>query len=246
MIRLCESFNELDFLPSNAFSARITALFETYGAGCDFALFWVQTVENIPVAALSKVDGCITLCHTKDADIDELRDFIGFCGCTELVCEKSVLDSLGFSAEDSSVIVRFEKGRENIPLPENENAEIKDIYELLLRCGFNLGAFGAFASDVCARLNKGTAKSVSISEDGKPCACAFALFVGQKSVLLGAVGTSPEMRGRGYASRLVEALAGFYSDKDVFLFCRNDSLVDFYGKFGFSPCGRWAVASFNN
>ncbi len=246
MIRLCESFTELDFLPSDAFAARITALFETYGADCDFAMFWIQTVGDVPTAALGRVDGCMTLCCVHGADIDELRDFIIFCGCRELVCEKSVLDNLGFSAEDSSVIVHFEKGREIKPQIENGNHEMRDIYALLLRCEFNLGSFGAFAADVCTRLNKGTARIASISENGKLCACAFALFIGQKSVLLGAVGTSPEKRGRGYASRLVESLAGLYSDKDVFLFCRNDSLADFYGKCGFSRCGRWTVASFDN
>lgn len=72
-------------------------------------------------------------------------------------------------------------------------------------------------------------------------ACVFALFEGKKSVLLGAVATAPQARGRGYASALVGTLANEKSDKEVFLFCRNDSLVNFYGKIGFEPVGRWAV-----
>ena len=45
MIKLCENAAELEFLPADPFAARITALFDTYGACCGFALFWVQSVE---------------------------------------------------------------------------------------------------------------------------------------------------------------------------------------------------------
>ena len=31
------------------------------------------------------------------------------------------------------------------------------------------------------------------------------------------------------------------SDKKVFLFCRNDSLADFYSKIGFEKVGCWAI-----
>lgn len=51
MIKLCENAAELEFLPADPFAARITALFDTYGAGCGFALFWVQSVDGVPSAA---------------------------------------------------------------------------------------------------------------------------------------------------------------------------------------------------
>ena len=117
----------------------------------------------------------------------------------------------------------------------------KEIYALLCECGFELGDYGTFLADVCSRLNKSTASLAAAECDGRLCACAFALFEGRKSVLLGAVGTSPAVRGRGYASRLVGTLAELKKGKEVFLFCRNDSLADFYSRIGFEICGKWAI-----
>ena len=94
-------------------------------------------------------------------------------------------------------------------------------------------------------INRNAGKKVLIAvieNGGEPLACAFALFKGRKSVLLGAVATNPSARGRGYASRAVSLLANENSEKRVFLFCRNDGLADFYGKIGFETDGRWAVA----
>ena len=93
MIKLCENAAELEFLPADPFAARITALFDTYGACCGFALFWVQSVDGVPSAAMSRVDGCMTLCCRENADIDEIAEFIGFCGCSDLLsrprCQRS-------------------------------------------------------------------------------------------------------------------------------------------------------------
>ena len=121
----------------------------------------------------------------------------------------------------------------------------RKIYDLLCLCGFELGDYSAFLTDVCARLNKGTATLSAILNGDEPGACAFALFEGTKSVLLGAVATNPSARGRGYASKLVGSLAEEKSDKKVFLFCRNDSLADFYAKIGFKKVGCWAIAENN-
>ena len=82
---------------------------------------------------------------------------------------------------------------------------------------------------------------IAAEENGSLSACAFALFEGEKSVLLGAVATSPEARGRGYASAIVSEIAEKKSDKDVFLFCRNDGLEAFYSKIGFEIVGKWAI-----
>lgn len=240
MIRLCTERSELEFLPADPFAARITALFETYGANYDFARFWVQIDdENIFRAAISRVDGCMTVCAHENADFSEIREFIDFCGFEELMCEAGVLEKLGFAADKESFIVHFRSDEDIVHDVQNSSPDMREVYNLLVRCGFELGTYGAFAADACARINKGTARVATVY-DGTLCACAFSLFIGFKSVLLGAVGTSPEKRGRGYASTLVKSLAFSHKDKEVFLFCRNDGLADFYENMGFHRVGRWA------
>ena len=244
MVSLCEEFQELDFLPADPYAARITALFETYGAGQNFAMFWVQKCGEIPVAAVSKVDGNVTLCTAENADFEELSAFIRAVGFATLTCDEQAMKSLGFTPSKTSFTVRYCGGFEPKGAPLLNDCDKKSVYNLLCDCGFELGDYGSFLADVCARLNKGTASMRACEENGRLQACAFALFEGAKSVLLGAVATSPESRGRGYASELVGSLANEKSDKQVFLFCRNDGLVDFYGKIGFEVVGKWAILNY--
>ena len=69
MISLCKEYEQLGFLPSDPYAARITALFKTYGAYYDFALFWVQETDGVPCAAISRIDGNMTVCTEKAVTI---------------------------------------------------------------------------------------------------------------------------------------------------------------------------------
>lgn len=241
MISLCKDYEQLDFLPADPYSARITALFKTYGAEYDFVLFWVQNVDGAPTAAISRIDGNMTVCTCKDADYEEIFHFINAVGFQSLTCSYEDMHKLGFEPSDTSFTVKFSGESDAKETDSVRDYDKRKIYDLLCSCGFELGDYGAFLSDVCARLNKGTASMIAAEENGGLRACAFALFEGEKSVLLGAVATSPEARGRGYASAIVSKIAKEKSDKEVFLFCRNDSLADFYGKIGFEVVGKWAI-----
>ena len=53
------------------------------------------------------------------------------------------------------------------------------------------------------------------------------------AIQLGGVATSPEARGQGHMRRLLGGLLRRYAETPVFLFA-NDSVSDFYPKFGFS------------
>ncbi|MBQ8762911.1 MAG: GNAT family N-acetyltransferase [Clostridia bacterium] len=241
MISLCKNYEQLCFLPADPYSARITALFKTYGADYDFALFWVQDTDGIPSAAISRIDGNMTVCTNKNADYEEILHFINAVGFQSLTCSYEDMQKLGFESSDTSFTVRFSGVNDAEKISTVNDYDKRKVYDLLCNCGFELGDYGAFLSDVCIRLNKGTASMLAAEENGELCACAFALFEGEKSVLLGAVATSPEARGRGYASAIVSEIAKKKTDKEVFLFCRNDSLTAFYGKIGFEIVGKWAV-----
>ncbi len=241
MVRLIENKNELDFLLADPYAARITALVETYGTEHSFAMFWIQSTEEKPVAAVCRVDGNMTVCCDDRADFEELSAFINAVGFVSLTCDCGVMKKLGFNESKSSFTVEYKGGAEIRNIEKVRDCDKRKIYDLLCGCGFELGNYNAFLADVCARFNKGTADFAAIMNENEPCACAFALFKGKRSVLLGAVATNEKARGRGYASELVGTLAEENSEKNVFLFCRNDSLADFYAKIGFEICGRWAV-----
>lgn len=241
MVRLINDVNELGFMPADPYAARITALAETYGTGYDFALFWVQSIDEKSVAAVCRVDGNMTVCCYDGADYEELSAFINAVGFSSLTCDSEVMKKLGYEPSKTSFTVEYKGGAAVGGIEKTRDCDKKKIYDLLCGCGFELGDYRAFLADVCARLNKNTASFAAVLNENEPCACAFALFKGEKSVLLGAVATNEKARGRGYASELVGTLAEENSDKKVFLFCRNDSLADFYSKIGFEKVGCWAI-----
>ncbi len=245
MVRLAEDIDSLDFLPADPYAARITALAATYGTKHHFAMFWVQESDENAVAAVSKVDGNMTVCCAENADFEELSAFINAVGFSSLTCDAEVMKKLGLEASKTSFTVEYKGGSASAVTEITRDCDKKKIYDLLCLCGFELGDYGSFLADICARLNKGTASLSAVMNGDELRACAFALFEGTKSVLLGAVATNPSARGKGYASELVGTLAKEKSDKKVFLFCRNDSLADFYAKIGFEKVGCWAIAENN-
>ena len=237
MIKLAENINELDFLPADPFAAVIRALAETYGAN---EVPFVRIAVQQDKAALCSVDGNVTVCALEGADFEELSLYLKATGFLSVKGERSVIERLGFPAADGSFIVEFIPNE--YPAPENFTAEcdIGSAYKLLFQAGFTSDDFGAFKADICARLNKATAKFGGIVEDGSLLATCFRLFEGDKSILLGAVVTDIKARGRGLASALVPYMAS--PEKPSFLFCRQDSLLRFYENCGFRKCGEWALA----
>lgn len=235
MLKLIDGISSLDFLPADPFSAVITAMASTYGTDYGFARFYVQDNR----AALSIVDGNVNIFASADADIDEIREFLNVVGYSSVRGEKGVIDRLGLDIADSSYIVEY--AGKSVPAPAGftDSREPREIYSLLTLSGFDMGDFNAFSQDVCIRLNKGTASFGGIAEDELYC-CCFRLFEGSKSILLGAVATHPDFRGRGLASSLVPYMAD--SKKPSFLFTRNDALLDFYINCGFEEKGRWALS----
>ncbi len=233
MLKLCENTEELAFLPADPFCARISAYALTYGFSDSSARFYRQD----EAAALALADGTVTLWCTDCADFDELRAFLPFLGCGSIIASEEVFRKLGIETEKSSYIVRYEVGSAVKPDAFTDFFDGREVYNLLTSCGFDMGTYRNFIESIGIRLNKKTAAFGGIKTDALQ-ACAFRLFEGEKSILLGAVATSPEYRGKGLASALVPYIA---SDcKDSFLFCRNDSLLEFYKKCGFALWGRWA------
>ncbi len=239
MLMLCESLNQLDFLPDDPYAARVSALAKTYGFGHNFVLFWVQYIDGESVAAVSRIDGNMSICCTEKADFDELKEFVKTVGFSSLSCRKEVLESIGLIASKSSYIVKYKGASAPADPCVLWDYGKKEVFDLLCECGFEMGDYGSFLSDYCSKLNKGAAK-LAVCAETELNACASALFIGEKSVLLGAVATRESARGKGYASKLVKALADSFEDKTVYLFCRNDSLLVFYEKIGFEYDGIWA------
>jgi hypothetical protein len=65
-----------------------------------------------------------------------------------------------------------------------------------------------------------------------------------KGIQIGAVGTLPELRNQGLSRRLMELLIDKYSSEvDLFFLFANDSVMDFYPKFGFQKIDEYIYTS---
>lgn len=227
---------------SDAFSARVTALFNTYGAR-SFACFWYQQCGEEITAVVSRVDGDMTVSTSENADFNELREFVDIVGFKTLTCEKGVAQSIGIEPVKASHIAEYKDGA--AASQYDSTVDMRALYSLLCACGFDMVSFEDYLADFCARLNKGTACLAAIHSNGEIVASACALFIGSRSVLLGAVATRADMRGRGLAGSLVSSLAAELANKRAYVFCRENSLLGFYEKLGFCRAGEWAICERN-
>lgn len=235
MLKSVEDSFDFDGLKSSPYSAKIQALFKTYGNKYSFADFWIQSADT----AVCRVDGNLTIECTENSDFDELKQFLNYIPFNTVSIDEKYCECLNLKTSLSSYIVKYNGGFKDEIIRCDDN--YRDVYNLLVSCGFELGDYDSYLSDFVSRINSQCAFLVSRYENKKLAATASALFVGKTDALLGAVATDKKFRGKGYATQLVTSLASYYgNEKNVFLFCREDSLADFYKKCGFCVTGRWA------
>lgn len=249
MLRLLQKQDDafINFCTHDVFGTRISAYFMTYGTGFSFASFYLQESGNQITAAVCRIDGNMTICCKKNADIEELNEFIDIVGYSSLMCDADICGGLNLKSQKTGYIVEFKESKktsENKEICFSNGFELSDIYDILNRSGFDgLPEKLQWLQDVSTRLKKSTAYAEAINENGKPAACAMVLFETEKAALIGAVATVPECRGKGYAGALVSALAGEMAEKKkrAELLCANNSIYDFYSRLGFVKTGEWAL-----
>ena len=118
----------------------------------------------------------------------------------------------------------------------------KEIYDIIKSANLvGVGDYLPWLSDTTFRMNRGAITALTALADGKAVATAMKLFITDHAVLLGAVATRPEYRGRGLAGALVTTLAESEKDKRVELLCKHDSIVEFYKSIGFEVKNEWSI-----
>ena len=105
----------------------------------------------------------------------------------------------------------------------------------------SLPPFDAWYTAVSHRVRHGLCHLMGVREDGKPVAAAMTTAEDGDRLLIGAVATLPDYRGRGYAGKLVTTLAamGQEQKKTVLLSPKNEGAERLYARCGFAVCGRY-------
>ncbi len=247
MIRLVEADSEMLKIVCSAdvYGTRIKAYFDTYGAKFDFLKVWIQfDSDGNPSAALSLMDGDMTLTCRENADYDELEFFIKATPFQTLQCDREVMKKLNLPESIWGYVVGYESYQSVESDGITFSADYKQMYSLISGVKLlGVGEYLPWLSDISYRVNHGTALTGVINENGALSACAAALFITENAALLGAVATNPERRGNGFGGRLVKTLGNkmLEADRRAELLCKNDSIVEFYKSIGFSVKSEWAI-----
>jgi len=249
MLRLLQAKEDalVRFCEKDVFGTRISAYYSTYGTEFAFALFYLQEIDQDVTAAISKIDGSVTLCCKENADFEELAEFLSVIGFESLMCSAETCGNLMLKPKKTGSVVEFKgskKTSEKCSKILTSGFELTDIYDILKRSDFDgLSERLPWLSDVSYRMKMSTASAKVAEAEGKAVACAMVLFETGSAALIGAVATLPEFRGRGFAGELVTSLAAEMTPKNkrTELLCAEGSIIDFYNKIGFEKTGEWAI-----
>ncbi|MEG0898539.1 MAG: GNAT family N-acetyltransferase [Oscillospiraceae bacterium] len=238
---ISDLINEYDiFCSGDALGTRIMSLLYSYGAKKPFALFWEQRDKNqVLTALISKIDNSITV-HSKNADEDELKEFINAIGFESLSATPEFVDFIGFDCKviiktimkykDSHIFKSVKDGEKG-----SINIDLNKIYDIIIVCN-NINStkehYEAWITDISHRIRHGYADAVTAQVDDKIVSCALVLASTESDALIGGVATLEEYRNLGLAQKCIYELISRNINKNIFIFCKEDKIC-FYNKLGF-------------
>lgn len=224
-----------DYCVGDPFGCRILGALLAYGIDKPFAQFWAQyDAAGQLTAVIGRLDNAMTVCAKGAYDAEEMDCFVsaavGYIGALRPVRE-------GESA--NGLIMRLAERKERASSGDAElNPEISDVYAVMEECagtGFEVPDFDAFYSDMMYRRKAKTVAAAIMRDEGMPAACG-AMHLADRTALLVMCAAAPEHRGKGFATKVVNALLDRAEGRDVYLMCLP-SLHDFYTRFGFVTVG---------
>lgn len=248
MIRRVESWSpQLDELCGrDVFGTRTAGYFRTYGTEHPGVSFYAQASDDgVCTGVLSSSFGNGSLTVTSEADLSEWTEFVRFVGMDSLLCAREAAQSMGLPEAENGSVMRYFSS-ERIPKtvtvdPFDAAFSYREVYDLLLECGFALGGYEPWLGDLALRVRRGTA-NVLASREQTTVGTASVLFDSGSAVYLGAVATHPSARGRGIGGDLVLRLA--QCGKRAEILCKAHR-VSFYKSLGFEKIGEFSQCHFS-
>lgn len=173
-------------------AVKINCLFASYS---DVALFWLQ---NDGDAVISMLDGNMTV-YNKNADIDELREFINVLSPASVFSDAKTLTQL-FGDGFCRVCVMQSHARYE-RFTESNTLTSKEVYDLLNVNGLELPNYEHFAVDFCHRLNHGYLKYFGIKDK-----CIAVAVFDEHSLLINGIASHQKGLGRVALSGVLSLL----------------------------------------
>ncbi len=221
----------------NIYTCKIACLLESYGLQYDFAEFWIQYENDMPVTAISKFYGDMTVYATAQTDFDELKEFLEMTGFTSVLCEKEIF-------KDSYSGIIMEKISANTDVTAEINPDLNEVYRLLESCKsdkFEVPGCEDFILDMSHKIRHNTALCVGIREGEKLIATAMTVAQSKTCAIIGAVATDKNYRHSGYGSQCVNALCHLLNGRKIFIMRDESENECFYKSMGFENKGKFYI-----
>lgn len=222
---------------NNIYACKIACLFESYGLKYDFAEFWVQYENNMPVTAISKFYGDMTVFATDKTDYDELKEFLLITGFSSVLSEREI-----FPESYSGIVM--EKFSANQDITVDVASDLNEVYRLLKSCEsdtFEVPCYEDFILDMSHKIRHGTALCVGVHENGKLVSTAMTVAQSKNCGIIGAVATDKNYRHSGYGGICVNALCSLLNDRKIFIMRNEFENEHFYISLGFKNKGKFYI-----
>lgn len=239
MIEKIDDISQLDnYNNVDIYSVRILSLLNAYGCKYPFARFYRQVNDNGGISAiLSVLDKDLTLSFdSKNADKDELIEFIYVIGFASLLCDYSL--HIDAPYDEGAVMKTYKKTE--ISCEYNEVNRYRNLLDLYKFIGYEENNFESWYVDINHRIRHNSAKAVTIEIDNHIVSSAILSSIYKNDAIITGVRTNPDFRKKGYGSALVSSLCSDIVG-DVYLMREKDKNESFYKKLGFENIGNWRI-----
>ncbi|MDE6506811.1 MAG: GNAT family N-acetyltransferase, partial [Eubacterium sp.] len=224
-------FNGYDL--TDIYAVRILSLLNAYSCKYPFARFYRQINDDGAVTAiLSVLDKDITISFDKNADRDELSQFVSVIGFDSVLCDEALeIDS----CYECGIVMKTDKSIE-IPCNYMEIDEYPHLFDLYNFIDYGEINFDSWYVDISHRIRHGAAKAFTLNMDEEIISSAIFSSIYKNNAILTGVQTKPEFRKMGYGSALISAMCCDFNGT-VYLMRENGRNESFYKKLGFENIG---------
>ncbi|MDE7123925.1 MAG: GNAT family N-acetyltransferase, partial [Eubacterium sp.] len=194
-------FNSYDL--TDIYAVRILSLLNAYGCKYPFARFYRQINDDgVVTAILSVLDKDITISFDKNADRDELSQFVSVIGFDSVLCDEALEIESSF---ECGIVMKTDKSIE-IPCNYTEIDEYPHLFDLYNFIDYGEINFDSWYVDISHRIRHGAAKAFTLNMDEEIISSAIFSSIYKNNAILTGVKTKPEFRKMGYGSALVSAM----------------------------------------
>lgn len=186
--------------------------------------------------------GSFTVFAGGDSHREEIESFLTLSGFTDVICDETITLNLDETALNHGYIMKYshEKDPKTGDAKSVSSEEIKDLYPLLRENFENTGDYPEWLGDISHKMRHKASRAFAKYVEGKAVSCALSLHESDDTGFISGVCTEMKYRNRGYGKDCVLSLVSSLwksGKKNIYLFCRDGDIAEYYGKIGFYICG---------